>query len=124
MTVEHLIGRSQGGYLTQIRELVDIRFPHYSNSEKRSLAEKIDALNTVTACQFCNSTTSRDVSDVSMYQLFENSAACEVTLIKEISTACDRILDKKRQSVRWKLESVRAAFNEHVLTRIENGSRA
>ena len=118
MTVEHLIGKSQGGYLKQIKELVNLSFPFYSESERNVLSKEIDAINTVTACQFCNSTTSRDINDVSMYQLFERSSGNRDELIQCISSACKNILSKKRLSVKWKLESVKEAFNEQVAAKI------
>ncbi|MBN4054007.1 hypothetical protein JYT97_03885 [Haliea sp. AH-315-K21] len=118
MTVEHLIGKSQGGYLRQISKLVEASFPLYSETEKTTLSKEIDVINTVTACQFCNSTTSRDINEFSMPQLFESAAGCKEELIKNIVAACKNILHKKRQSVQWKLESVEEAFNEHVATKI------
>lgn len=118
MTVEHLIGKSQGGYLKQIRELVQVTFPSYSEAEKITLSKEIDAINTVTACQFCNSTTSRDVNEFSMSQLFESAAGRKDALIQDITAACENILNKKRQLVKWKLESVREAFNEKVAIKI------
>ena len=120
MTVEHLIGKSQGGYLKQISKLVGVNFPLYSEAEKIVLSKKIDAINTVTACQFCNSTTSRDINEFSMPQLFESAAGCREVLIQDIRTACKNILHKKRQSVQWKIESVKEAFNEHVITKISS----
>lgn len=120
MTVEHLIGKSQGGYLKQIKELVNLKFSSYSENEKNSLAKEIDAINTVTACQFCNSTTSRDISEVSMYQLFKNSSGSRDKLIQCITSVCGDILNKKKHSVKWKLESVKEAFNEQVSATISS----
>ncbi len=70
MTVEHLIGKSQGGYLKQIKQSVSDKFPHYSSENVTNLSKKLDAINTVTACQFCNSTTSRDVCIVNTIIIF------------------------------------------------------
>jgi len=120
MTVEHLIGKSQGGYLKQIKELVGLSFPSYSESEKNALSKEIDAINTVTACQFCNSTTSRNVNEVSMYQMFESSSGNRDKLIQDITSACENILSKKQLSVKWKLESVKEAFNEQVAAKISS----
>ena len=52
MTVEHLIGESQGGYLSQILASLAGRFPGLSAAERAELAAQIDAANTVTACSF------------------------------------------------------------------------
>jgi hypothetical protein len=46
MTVEHLIGESQGGYRPQIADRLAHRFPEWSAAEIVQLA----AANTVTAC--------------------------------------------------------------------------
>ena len=59
MSVEHLIGESQGGYRTQIERALTARFPDLDASRVAELAHRIDQANTVTACSFCNSTTSR-----------------------------------------------------------------
>jgi hypothetical protein len=72
MTVEHLIGKSQGGYLKQIRTSVALRFPDLLPTERESLSQRLDALNTVTACSFCNSTTSRDINTKSMSELLHS----------------------------------------------------
>src|SRR5579884_1984776 len=66
MTVEHLIGEGQGGYLKAIREAVRSRFPDLTPGELVSLVEGIDEANTVTACSFCNATTSRDRAEQTM----------------------------------------------------------
>jgi hypothetical protein len=59
MTVEHLIGESQGGYRYQISASLAHRFPGLGPDEIAELATRIDAANTVTACSFCNATTSQ-----------------------------------------------------------------
>ena len=59
MTVEHIIGNSQGGYPVAIRQSINERFPDLKESVRAEFAQKLDRANTVTACQFCNSTTSR-----------------------------------------------------------------
>jgi len=46
MTVEHLIGKSQGGYLKQIRVAVAERFPELTTVALEELSQSIDALNT------------------------------------------------------------------------------
>jgi len=56
MTVEHLIGKSQGGYLKQIYESVRDKLPGYPELKVEAICKEIDSFNTVSACQFCNST--------------------------------------------------------------------
>ena len=118
MTVEHLIGKSQGGYLNQIRKEVTNKFPFLLISEVEELAKKIDAINTVTACQFCNSTTSRDISEVSMYDLISTSESTPADVIENVAQACAVILKEKQESVKWKIESVKAAFYKYVAPKI------
>ena len=52
MTVEHLIGESQGGYLKQIRNTLSKRFPGLSLDKIENIAKQIDESNTVSACGF------------------------------------------------------------------------
>lgn len=118
MTVEHLIGKSQGGYLKQVREEVKEQFPHYSEEEVESLSKEIDSINTVTACQFCNSTTSRDISYISMNEIIKESAPEPGATLENVRKACEEILARKKQSVQWKLESVRDAFDKHIASKI------
>jgi hypothetical protein len=120
MTVEHLIGKSQGGYLAQILEEAKKKFPSYSKEEVRRFSKQIDSINTVTACQFCNSTTSRDINDISMHDIFAESPPNPDIILGRVQDVCDEILKKKRKLVHWKLESVKAAFDEHVVPKIKN----
>ncbi len=114
MTVEHLIGRSQQGYLKDIKSLVKESFPHLSKERQLTLSQKIDATNTVTACQFCNSTTSRDQNDLSMSELFKENTQSEDALINAVTKECAKVLSKKRNVVNWKLRSVRKAYDSIV----------
>ena len=75
LTVEHLIGKKQGGYLKDIRKTVEDIFPELGCNEQINLSSAIDAVNTVTACSFCNSTTSRDSSEISMKELVASAAS-------------------------------------------------
>jgi hypothetical protein len=124
MTVEHLIGESQGGYLKQVRATLASRFPDLAAGEIVLLAAEIDAANTVTACSFCNSTTSRDHAQVSMTELIEAAPdGPRDQVLKHVSAMLDGILAGKRQAVRRKLASVRAAFDSQVVPALEE-SRA
>ncbi|HAS6346100.1 TPA: hypothetical protein I7243_22930 [Vibrio vulnificus] len=117
MTVEHLIGKSQGGYTKQIIIEIESKFPSLTFAESNSLAKKIDALNTVTACQFCNSTTSREFSHISMSDLIKNGKS-PADVLKSVGETCQNILEQKRSKVEWKLASVREAFEKHVVPKI------
>ena len=73
LTVEHLVGASQGGYIKEIRVAISKRFPGLSNEEREELALRIDRANTATACSFCNATTSRDRNPKNMAQLISEA---------------------------------------------------
>lgn len=121
MTVEHIIGKSQGGYLKDIRLAVAKRFPGLSTVERESLSREIDAVNTVTACSFCNSTTSRDSNSTSMSDLILTSTGDPGAIVSSISAALQPILERKRSDVRWKLESVRKAYDANFLSALGIG---
>lgn len=123
MTVEHIIGKSQGGYLKEIRLAVAERFPGLGAVECESLSREIDAVNTVTACSFCNSTTSRDSNSTSMSDLIRTSTGAPGEVVSSISAALQPILERKRSDVRWKLESVRKAYDTKFLSALSDGGR-
>jgi hypothetical protein len=115
LTVEHLIGESQGGYLRQITASLASRFPAMTAAGRADLAAQIDAANTVTACSFCNATTSRDQAPVSMKRLIEQCPDGPPEQVYEHLTAgLAGILAAKRADVAWKLASVRKAFDSDV----------
>lgn len=114
MTVEHLIGKSQGGYLQQIKSSLIDKFPNFTLAEINDIAVKIDRLNTVSACQFCNSTTSRDIGEISMTELIVESNNEIDNLLTTISAVCKETLEQKRKMVKWKLESVREAYDSQI----------
>jgi hypothetical protein len=109
-TVEHLVGQSQGGYLRELRGAVAARFPDLAPDGQTNLVAQIDAANTVTACSFCNSTTSRDRQARDMAALLAVPGSPDEVLAA-IRCELSEILDRKQQDVRWKLASVRAAFD-------------
>jgi hypothetical protein len=115
LTVEHLVGESQGGYPVKIRGAVALRFPELSAAEQADFSARIDAANTITACSFCNSTTSRDRSDRSMLELIEAPTTGPDDTYTAIEAHCTAVLERKRSDVAWKLASVRAAFERMVL---------
>ncbi|HEU5386303.1 MAG TPA: hypothetical protein VFV73_10415 [Streptosporangiaceae bacterium] len=115
MTVEHLIGESQGGYRHQISTGLAHRFPDLSPDEIAELAARIDAANTVTACSFCNATTSRAQAPTSMTSLIETAPDGTPEQIHcHVTAGLNDILTAKRQDVTWKLLSVRKAFESRV----------
>lgn len=110
LTVEHLIGQSQGGHLKEIRRAVAARFPDLTEIQRQELSYALDALNTVTACSFCNSTTSRDVSDVRMDALIAETPGSAEDIKAAVAAATGAILARKRADIAWKLNAIREQF--------------
>ena len=50
LTVEHLIGEGQGGYLRSIKAALSERFPELDAVAAVEVAARLDAINTVSAC--------------------------------------------------------------------------
>ncbi|MGH2725102.1 MAG: hypothetical protein ACRDI0_12765 [Actinomycetota bacterium] len=113
-TIEHLIGEGQGGYPPRIRRAVDARFPHLSDAERASLAVWIREANIVTACQFCNSTTSRDRAQLTMEEIITSLPDDPEDALRAVAEKLQVILDAKRATVRWKLRSVYRGFRETI----------
>lgn len=112
LTVEHLIGESQGGYAKQIGAALAHRFPGLGVDMIAQLTAEIDAANTVTACSFCNSTTSRDRAPAGMPDLIDSAPdGSREEFLKHVTGALDEILEVKRRTVSWKLTAVRKAFD-------------
>jgi len=125
LTVEHLIGESQGGYLKAIRSALDKRFADMDAAERGSLASRVDAANTVTACSFCNATTSRTRSEVSMSDAIATAPDGPVEAVyTHITKDLDQILESKRADVAWKLLSVRSQFDEVVCPALQAAREA
>jgi cytochrome c553 len=118
MTVEHIVGQSQGGYLREIRLAVSVQFPDLPAEAAEQLARQIDALNTVTACSFCNATTSRDITAKSMPELMREAGSTPEEVTAGLPKKLQDILQRKRDSVKWKLESVRDAFEQEVSAKL------
>lgn len=114
LTVEHLVGASQGGYINQIRVAIGKRFPNLSNERREEFARRIDEANTVTACSFCNATTSRTRNSESMVRLIAESGGNPDEAVNQIILKLKRVLKNKRADVSWKLDSVREAFYKMV----------
>jgi hypothetical protein len=114
MTVEHLIGESQGGYPRQIRMAVAQRFPALSREQHDDLVRRIDEMNTCTACSFCNSTTSRDRAPWHLDALIAETDGDSDAVLAAVFDALQRVLQKKRADVCWRLTAVQAAFRERI----------
>jgi hypothetical protein len=114
LTVEHLIGESQGGYLRSIQRVLLTRFQGLTPADVRRLADRIDELNTITACSFCNATTSRDRAPTGMNDLLATGPDDPEALIGYVRTALEEVLVRKRAAVEWKLVSVRRAYDLRV----------
>jgi hypothetical protein len=115
MTVEHIIGQKQGGHIKNIRIAVAQRFPELSAAEREALSAQIDAANTVTACSFCNSTTSQNTCASSMSQLILQSPGTPNEVAAKVIAAIRPVLEQKRAEVRWKLASVHQQFESRFL---------
>ena len=112
--MEHLIGASQKGYLNDIRKVLANRFGALSPKIVAELSKRIDEANTVTACSFCNSTTSRDAHSRTMEQLILDTPGEADQVLHIVTNELADILKLKQNNVRWKLKSVRKAFDEQV----------
>ena len=123
MTVEHIIGKSQNGYLKDIRIAVAENFPALSIRERDALSQAIDAANTVTACSFCNSTTSQNTCQTSMADLIKASSVQPQDVVTYISEALLPVLNQKRADVQWKLASVRREYESRFVNAIAEINR-
>lgn len=123
MTVEHLIGESQGGYQSAIAASVVNRFPDLSPAEHDDLTRLIDEANTVTACGFCNSTTSRNRAPRGMAEVIEGTPGSSEEVLGAVEAETAAILQQKRADVEWKLSAVRRAFNELLVPQFPHERR-
>ncbi len=114
MTVEHLIGQSQGGYLKDIRAAIAQRFPTLPPEERERLAQRIDKANTVTACSFCNSTTSRNKHSEGMIQLINRIEGTPDEVVDAILLELGEVLKSKQADARMKVQTVREAFERFI----------
>ncbi len=114
LTVEHLIGASQGGYLNRIRDALAEHLPELPASDREALARRIDEANTVTACSFCNSTTSRNQAPVAMTAAIMAAPADPDAVFAAVTERLALALEVKRRDVGWKLAAVRKAFDDLV----------
>lgn len=115
-TIEHLIGQGDGGYPDRIRAAIAAKLGESIPAEDQArLVRDIHEANIVTACQFCNSTTSRDRATVTMEELIDGSPEDPGSLYEAVVEQLQKILDRKRSVVAWKLEATREAFEGEIL---------
>lgn len=114
LTVEHLIGGSQGGYPGEIRRALEQRFPDRPAEELEALVRKIHDANTITACHFCNSSTSREQAPYKMGDLIRRSPREPDDILQAVGRALEEVLEYKRAKVRWKVAALRNAFASQV----------
>ena len=118
MTVEHLIGKSQGGYLTDIRKdvyrIFPSVFPSLVSEVLDDIVDTIDEANTVTACSFCNSTTSRKKNDRTMGEILEATTGTIDERVEQVRNELEKVFDEKKREVQYKLMVIRKAFEKNV----------
>lgn len=114
MTVEHIIGKSQGGYKADIRDSIDKRFPGLPEVDREAFAYRLNEANTISACRFCNSTTSRDKYAKSMRDFIFDAQGDPEAVINQVINALSEVLQVKQSVAKWKIEAVHVAFNEKV----------
>lgn len=119
LTVEHVIGRSQGGYRGDIRRALNQHLPEIPAETLDHIAGEIDEANTVTACSSCNAMTSRDSAPRSMDRLIEDCSQDSQRLLVAVKEELESVLKAKRSRVELKLRSVRAAFDEIVVPAVD-----
>jgi hypothetical protein len=105
---------TRGGYPPRIRSAVESRFPHLPEAERASLTKRIHEANIVTACQFCNSTTSRDRAPFTMEDVIAALPDDPEEALPVAAEKLQAVLEVKRQTVRWKLRSVNRGFRESI----------
>jgi hypothetical protein len=114
LTIEHLIGQGQGGYPPRINAAVEIRFAHLPEEQRRALGTRIHDANIVTACQFCNSTTSRDIAPFTMEEVVAGLPNDPEDALVALAAKLQVIQDAKRERAVWKLQSVYRAFRSEI----------
>lgn len=115
MTVEHIIGKSQGGYKEEIGNSINERFPDLSKADRETLAEQLNEANTISACSFCNSTTSRNKAPQNMHELIFEAEGNPEEVINQVIEKINCILRDKQKVAAWKIEAVRKAFEEKIM---------
>jgi hypothetical protein len=115
LTVERLVRESQGGYLANIRLAVAERFPELGPDRREDLSLRIDAVNTISACSFCNWVTRRDLSQRDMVDLITGSGLGPEETYRAIAAFALSILERRRRDVEWKLASIGEAYEQLIV---------
>ncbi len=123
LTVEHLIGRSQGGHYDQIKKVLAKKFPSLGRGEIENLAWAVELENMVTACSFCNAMTSRDSHDISMRRVITSAPNSKQDVLRAVRSEVRRALSRKRKEVSWKLKSIGKAFYSKVYPGLRAGRK-
>lgn len=115
LSIEHVISESQGGYNPRLKVAVSTRFSDYPIDEIERIVGQINIANTVTACRFCNDTTSRYVAQKTMEELLVEAQGQNLDeVIAEIQSHLKAIFEEKKRLVLWKLSSIEPAFQEKM----------
>jgi len=116
--VEHLIGESQGGEYREILLALQRKFSGVPRRELEEHAEQLERENMVTACAFCNSTTSRDKHSTTMEDLIADAGTTWEEVLSALQAEAKKILNRKRADVAWKLASIREHFEHELLPKL------
>ncbi|MHB9036374.1 MAG: hypothetical protein ACYC64_06880 [Armatimonadota bacterium] len=103
-------------------------FPNLQKTELRALAEKINGINLVTACNFCNSMTSR-MKDLSADGIlspegYENvtslNAESVQSMLYRLQQRVDELLPTKKDYVKSRLAELRKTFEKEIKPELQN----
>jgi hypothetical protein len=119
LTVEHLIGEGQGGYPKGIAAAVNKYFGNLSKAERDQLTDSLHDANTISACHFCNSATSREVSQFSVEELLQQHCDSPAEALQAFTQYSETVLLTKRSLVRAKLRSISNAFDRLIRPMLE-----
>lgn len=103
-------------------------FPNLPELELRKLADEINKINLVTACNFCNSMTSR-MNDISAEGILSPEGYSNVTsvdaepvqvMLRRLRERVDQVLPMKRHRVEQCLRELRKTFDAEVKPELQN----
>ena len=114
LTVEHIIPASRGGKLSDIKKALETRFPDIVPDVLNDRANSIDRENTITACHFCNSATSRWPGKCNLSNVILHTQGNWNWVLREVILAIKREFNDKKQGIKWKLGSVNRLFKEDI----------
>jgi hypothetical protein len=115
LTVEHIIGQQDGGYDKNIIVSVEKHLSHLSGEASEVLIDYINRKNTVSACLFCNSTTSKMQSEKTMDELIQGGGSTVKEVKTVVRTHLQGFLEEKKKKVQWKLKSIHDAYEERIV---------